>query len=126
MGKKQEKQKRERRELFSQGKKKTESTLNWFTALFYRNRVRPGAAVKKNSPQAEPIKKRLSLFFGILGWVGLGWVGGGDMFILSLRLSVLVFSNWRWFEEKKRANKKISSLSFGILWLGWVGLGWRG
>jgi len=46
------------------------------------------------------------------------------MFILSLRLSILVFSNWRWFEEKKRANKKILSLFFGVL--GWVGLGWVG
>ena len=48
----------------------------------------------------------LSLFFGILGWVGLGWVGligmgwagmgwlcGGGMFILSVRLSILAFSN---------------------------------
>jgi len=48
------------------------------------------------------------------------------MFILSVRLSILVFSNWRWFAGKNRANKKTSSLFFGVLLVGFGGLGWVG
>ena len=49
-----------------------------------------------------------------------------DIFILSLRLSILAFSNWRWFEEKSRADTKTSFFIFWNSWLGWVGLGWDG
>jgi len=50
------------------------------------------------------VRETSSLFFGILGWVGLGWVGlafGGEgNVILSVRLSILAFSNWRLFGEE--------------------------
>jgi len=41
-------------------------------------------------------------------------------------MSILAFSNWRWFEGKNRANNKTDFFILWNSWLGWVGLGWVG
>jgi len=55
-----------------------------------------------------------------LGWVGLGWLCGGDKFILSVRLSILAFSNWRWFGDNCRPNEENIIFNFWDSWLGWL------
>jgi len=78
--------------------------------------------------KTEPIRKHhlyfLEFFWlGLVGWVGLALWGG--MFILSVRLSILAFSNWRWFEENCRPNEENIIFIFWNSWF-WVGLGWVG
>jgi len=59
-----------------------------------------------------------------MGWVGMGWLCGGDIFILSVRLSILAFSSWRWFEGKMEPIRKYHL--YFLEFFGWVGLGWVG
>jgi len=58
--------------------------------------------------------------------VGLGWVGLAGVTCLFFRY-VCPFLYSQTGGKKNRANKKISSLFFGVLGLGWVGLAlWGG